>query len=57
MVGYHIGEIPTAIQCGCVDFKKAECIFYSTIDGKVGMFYPFDGDEEEELFILRKLEK
>ena len=55
MVGYHLGEIPTAIQSGCVDTKKAECIFYATIDGRLGMFYPMEGDEEDELLILKKL--
>lgn len=44
LVNYHIGEIPTAIQNGRVDLKKPERIFYATIDGRIGMLYPMDGD-------------
>lgn len=42
LVSYHLGEVVTAIECGSVDPKKPERIFYSTIDGKVGMLYPME---------------
>lgn len=44
LVSYHIGEIVTAIQCGKIDSRKPDCIFYATIDGRIGMFYPFEGE-------------
>lgn len=57
LVSYNIGELPTGIQNGSVDVKKPDRIFYTTIDGRVGMLYPLDGDEEEELNLLRALEQ
>jgi splicing factor 3B subunit 3 len=57
LVNYHLGEVVTAIQCGKVDLKKPERIFYSTIDGKIGMFYPMESEEEGELAMLRRLEE
>lgn len=57
LVSYNIGELPTGMQNGSVDVKKPDRIFYTTIDGRVGMLYPLDGDEEEELNLLRALEQ
>lgn len=56
MAGYHIGEVITAVQNGKIDPKKPDCIFYATIDGRIGMFYPLEGEEEAELNQLKKLE-
>lgn len=56
LVSFNLGEVTTAIQSGRVDLKKPERIYYATIDGRVGMLYPMEGDEEPELITLRRLE-
>ena len=45
LVNYHIGEIVTAIQSGKIDEKKSAMVFYSTINGRVGAFRPFENEE------------
>lgn len=45
LVSFNLGEITTAVQTGRIDLKKSERIYYSTIDGRVGMLYPMDGEE------------
>jgi splicing factor 3B subunit 3 len=45
LASFHLGEIVTAIQTGRIDLKKSERIYYATIDGRVGMLYPMDGEE------------
>ena len=44
LVNYNMGQLPTGIQNGSVDVKKPDRIFYTTIDGRVGMLYPLEGD-------------
>jgi hypothetical protein len=44
LVSYNVGEVPTAIKNGQVDLKKPDRIFYTTIDGRVGMLYTLEGD-------------
>lgn len=40
-----MGEIVTSIQSGHLNERRPESIFYSTIDGRVGIFYPFESEE------------
>ena len=57
LVSYHLGEVVTSIECGKIDPKKPERIFYCTIDGKVGMFYPMESEEEAQVILLRRMEE
>jgi hypothetical protein len=41
LANYHLGELPTAIHVGSVNQKKADSIFYASIDGRIAMLYPF----------------
>lgn len=44
MVACNMGEVITSIQTGKLDERKPQSIFYSTIDGRIAMFYPFESD-------------
>ena len=55
VANYNMGEVVTAVEKGVVDATKPDKIIYVTIDGRVGMFYPFEGEEEDELMRLRQL--
>jgi splicing factor 3B subunit 3 len=56
-VMFNIGEVVTAIQSGSLNEQKPQLVFYCTIDGRVGIFYPFDVEESRDLTTLKKLEE
>lgn len=54
---FNIGEIVTSIQSGSLNEQKPQLVFYCTVDGRIGIFYPFDVEESKELNFLTKLEE
>lgn len=57
LVMFNIGEIVTSIQSGSLNEQKPQLVFYCTVDGRIGIFYPFDVEESKELNFLTRLEE
>ena len=49
---FHIGEIVTRIEKGSVAFGGRECLVYTTILGRIGIFIPFERKSQFDLVQL-----
>ena len=53
---FNVGEVVTGIQVGHLDEAKPESLLYCTIDGRIGIMYPFHGEENTEFTHLSMLQ-